>query len=245
MAASKCEIHALYSIHSICTTHTSGFKEIPLNVTSSRLFQGEQETQNPQSVFVTLLLFFQFKPGILQMTKSPCCHCFNQAVLMVHIMSERLQAVIAVIQGLQDKSNNLNFRRIFGYMKPHWRGNSGGYLCSHVRCDIILSIRWKLKSNSSPFWKTAVRLASPFPFLFSAVSSALQPAQRAMNNSGWLWPGQRPLNTQVCLLTSSLLPSTLVSHCSLLRCDSQFDINHLLAILPLAQAPCWSSCCHF
>lgn len=161
---------------------------------------------------------------------------------MVHIMSERLQAVIAVIQELQDKSNNLNFRRIFGYMKPHRRGDSGGYLCSHVQCDIILSIRWKLKSNSSPFWKTAVRLASPFPFLFSAVSSALQPAQRAMNNSGWLWPGQRPLNTQVCLLTSSLLPSTLVSHCSLLRCDSQFDINHLLAILPLAQAPCWSSC---
>lgn len=127
-------------------------------------------------------------------------------------------------------------------MKPHWRGESGGYLCSHVRYDIILSMRWKLKSNSSPSWKTAVRLASPFPFLFSAVSSALQPAQRAMNNSGWLWPGQRPLNTQVCLLTSSLLPSTLVSHCSLLRCDSQFDMNHLLAILPLAQSPCWSSC---
>lgn len=31
------------------------------------------------------------------MTESPCCHCFNQAVLMVHIMDERLQAVIAVI----------------------------------------------------------------------------------------------------------------------------------------------------
>lgn len=83
-------------------------KEITLNVTSSRLFQGEQETQNPQSVFVTLLLLFQFKPSILQMTKSPCCHCFNQAVFMVHIMDERLQ----------DKSSNLHFRRIFGYMKP-------------------------------------------------------------------------------------------------------------------------------
>lgn len=66
-------------------------KEITSNVTSSRLCQGEQETQNPQSVFVTLLLLFQFKPSILQMTKSPCCHRFNQAVLMVHIMDERLQ----------------------------------------------------------------------------------------------------------------------------------------------------------
>lgn len=92
---------------------------------------------------------------------------------MVHIMSERLQAVIAVIQGLQDKSNNLNFRRIFGYMKPHWRGDSGGYLCSHVRCDIILSIRWKLKSNSSPFWKTAVRLDSPHLFLFYSLQWAV------------------------------------------------------------------------
>lgn len=85
-------------------------KEITLNVTSSRLFQGEQETQNPQSVFVTLLLFFQFKPSILQMTKSPCCHCFNQAVLMVHIMDERLQAVIAVIQELQYLGQKQQFK---------------------------------------------------------------------------------------------------------------------------------------
>lgn len=52
-----------------------------------------------------------------------------------------------------------------------------------------------------------------------------------MNNSGELLPGRRPVNTEVCLLTSPPLLST--------PSPAAFQ---LLVILALVRCPCWSIC---